>query len=133
MSSELIRGYGRKMKIAYKIWLENDGKAFGEGPFRLLKRVVEKGSLLQAAKSLEMSYQKAWVIIHRSEERLGFPLLERKIGGITGGGSEVTEAGKAFIENYERFRKEAEAKLEAVFQKHFGRPTSASARRAKKR
>lgn len=121
------------MKIAYKIWLENDGKAFGEGPFRLLKMVVEKGSLLQAAKSLKMSYQKAWVIIRRSEERLGFPLLERKIGGITGGGSEVTEAGQAFIENYERFRGEAETKLDAVFQKYFGRPSSASARKTKKR
>lgn len=111
------------MKIAYKIWLENDGKAFGEGPFQLLKMVIEKGSLSRAAKSLKMSYQKAWLIIRRSEERLGFPLLERRIGGIAGGGSQVTEAGKEFMKNYGRFRKETEKKLNAVFQKYFGRPS----------
>ena len=111
----------REMKIAYKIWLENNGKAFGEGPFQLLRMVVKKGSLLQAAKSLGMSYQKAWVIIHMCEERLGFALLERKIGGIAGGGSQVTEAGQEFLENYGRFRQEAERKINAIFQKYFGR------------
>ena len=109
------------MKIAYKIWLENDGKAFGEGPFQLLRMVVEKGSLLQAAKSLEMSYQKAWLTIRKSEERLGFPLLERRIGGLAGGGSRVTAVGQEFLENYARFRKETEKRLNAVYQKHFGR------------
>jgi molybdate transport system regulatory protein len=108
------------MKIAYKVWLENDGKAFGEGPFHLLRMVAEKGSLSQAAKSLNMSYQKAWFIIRRSEEKLGFPLLERRIGGVAGGGSQVTEAGKEFMKNYSRFRKEMEKKLNAVFQKYFG-------------
>ena len=113
------------MKIAYKIWLENDGKAFGEGPYQLLRIIVKKGSLLQAAKSLGMSYQKAWVIIHRSEDRLGFPLLERRIGGIAGGGSQLTEAGHRFLENYGRFRQENEKKLKATFQKYFGGSSAA--------
>lgn len=109
------------MKIAYKVWLENDGKAFGEGPFRLLEMVIEKGSLSGAAKSLNMSYQKAWSIIRMSEERLGFPLLERRIGGVAGGGSQVTKAGKEFMELYKCFRRETEKTLEDVFQKYFGR------------
>ena len=121
------------MKIAYKVWLENDGKAFGEGPFQVLRMVVEKGSLLQAARSLAMSYQKAWMIIRKSEERLGFQLLERKIGGIAGGGSQMTEAGAEFMENYARFRKETEKRLNAVFQKHFGRLTPASPAKIKRR
>ncbi len=108
------------MKIAYKVWLENDGKAFGEGPFRLLQLTAQKGSLHQAAKSMEMSYQKAWVIIRNSEKRLGFPLLERKIGGVAGGGSKVTEEGREFMKIYGRFRKETEKKLNEVFQKYFG-------------
>jgi molybdate transport system regulatory protein len=121
------------MKIAYKIWLENDGKAFGEGPFQLLRMVIKKGSLLQAAKSMDMSYQKAWLIMHKIEERLGFPLLERRIGGIKGGGSQVTEAGKEFMKNYLRFRKEAEKKLNVVFQKYFGRPFLVSPVKTQKR
>ena len=121
------------MKIAYKIWLENNGKAFGEGPFQLLRMVVKKGSLLQAAKSLGMSYQKAWFIIRMCEERLGFTMLERRIGGIAGGGSRVTEAGQEFLENYGRFRKETEKKLNAAFQKYFGRSTPVAPAKIKKK
>ena len=121
------------MKIAYKIWLENDGKAFGEGPYQLLRMVVKKGSLLQAARSMEMSYQKAWVIIRRCEERLGFALLERRIGGIAGGGSHVTKAGQQFLENYGRFRQEIEKKLNATFQKYFRRSILVSPAKIKKK
>ena len=121
------------MRIAYKIWLENDGKAFGEGPFKLLRMVGKEGSLLQAAKSMKMSYQKAWLIVRKSEELLGFPLLERRIGGIKGGGSEVTEAGKEFMKNYGLFRTETEKKLSAVFKKYFGRPFLVSPVKTKKR
>ncbi len=121
------------MKIAYKIWLEKDGKAFGEGPFQLLSIVVKKGSLLQAAKSLGMSYQKAWLIIHRCEERLGFSLLERKIGGPSGGGSRLTVAGQHFLENYGRFRQEADNKLTATFRKYFGRSIPVTPAKVKKK
>ena len=109
------------MKIGYKIWIEDNGRAFGEGPFQLLQRIPQKGSLLQAAKSMKMSYQKAWLIIRKSEEMLGFPLLERRVGGISGGGSQVTEEGLEFLKTYGRFRKETAKKLNASFQKHFDR------------
>ena len=120
------------MRVAYRIWLVDDGKAFGEGPFQLLRMVVKEGSLLQAAKSMKMSYQKAWVITRRCEEILGFPLLERRIGGTKGGGSQVTEAGKEFMKTYGRFRKETEKKLNAAFKKYFGRPFLVPAVKSKK-
>ncbi len=31
------------MKIAYKVWLDNNGKAFGDGPYELLRRVEKNG------------------------------------------------------------------------------------------
>jgi len=33
------------LKVAHKVWLDNEGKAFGEGPYQLLKRIEERGSL----------------------------------------------------------------------------------------
>ena len=72
-------------KVAYKIWLDCDGKAFGEGPDRLLqrsrRRVVHK-----AAAEMKMSYRKAWLMLRTMERRLGFTLLQRKVGGVSGGG-----------------------------------------------
>ena len=108
------------MKIGYKIWLDNHGKAFGDGPCELLRRVEKRMSLHQAANQMGMSYSKAWRLIQTLEERLGFALLERKVGGPSGGGSRVTSRGKALTSHYERFRKDVEKSIEKVYHKHFG-------------
>jgi len=109
------------MKIGYKVWLDNNGKAFGDGPYELLRRVEEKISLHQAANQMGMSYSKAWRLIRTLEERLGFALIERKVGGQSGGGSQVTPKGKDLMNHYERFRRDVEKGLEKIFQKHFGK------------
>ena len=45
-----------KIEIGYDIWLDNDGKAFGEVCFRLLETVEKTGSLNKAALELNLSY-----------------------------------------------------------------------------
>jgi len=107
------------MKVIYKVWLDNDGKAFGEGPYRLLKLIDKTGSLNRAAGEMEMSYRKAWKILKMVEEKLGFELIERKIGGMDGGGSHITEKGKEIMINYERFREEVKTSIEKIFNKYF--------------
>lgn len=109
------------MKVAYKVWIDNDGKAFGEGPYRLLKLVEKTGSLHKAAQEMGMSYRKAFSVIQRAESRLGIVLLVRKIGGESGGGSKLTEDGKAFMEVYESFNKELKDTIEIIYDKHFKR------------
>ena len=47
------------MKVSYRVWLDQRGKAFGEGPYRLLKRVGKTASLNQAASDMGMAYSKA--------------------------------------------------------------------------
>ena len=108
------------MKIGYKIWLDSHGKAFGDGPYELLRRVEKMMSLHQAAGQMGMSYSKAWRLIQTLEERLGFALLERKVGGQSGGGSRVTSQGKDLMRHYERFRRDVEKSLEKIYDKHFG-------------
>jgi molybdate transport system regulatory protein len=108
------------MRIGYKVWLDNNGKAFGDGPCELLRRVEKMMSLQQAANQMGMSYSKAWRLIQTLEKRLGFALLERKVGGPSGGGSRVTSPGRALMGQYERFRKDVEKSIEKVYQKHFG-------------
>jgi len=107
------------MKVGYKVWIDNDGKAFGEGPYQVLKGVEETGSLHQAAMQLNMSYRKAWLMIQKMEKRLGFPLLERKVGGMSGGGSHITPEGRKFMKSYEGFRQDVKNVIEDTFKKHF--------------
>ena len=108
------------MRLAYKLWLEDDeGKAFGEGPRRLLMMVDETGSLSGAAAAIGMSYNKAWHLIRRLEQVLGFRLLVRRAGGIAGGGSELTPQAHELLARYAAFTDEAHHHLLALYDTHF--------------
>jgi molybdate transport system regulatory protein len=108
------------MKVGYKIWLDHHGKAFGDGPCELLRGVQKTKSLHRAALRMGMSYNKAWRLMGALEKRLGFALIDRKAGGLSGGGSRITPEALRLMERYERFRKEAVKALENTFQNHFG-------------
>ena len=108
------------MKIAYKVWLHQDGKAFGDGPYELLRRVEKTKSLHRAAREMGMSYSKAWRLIRTLEVRLGFILLERKVGGHSGGGSRVTPEGKELMKRYGLFQKEVKSSLQRIYRTYFG-------------
>lgn len=108
------------MQLCYKIWLDNNGKAFGTGPYELLVNVERYGSLSEAANNLNMSYSKAWKMVNMVEKKLGFMLLNRRTGGFNGGGSSLTEEAKIFLHKYAAFEKEADELLNRLFQKHFG-------------
>ncbi|HOJ42944.1 MAG TPA: LysR family transcriptional regulator [Syntrophorhabdaceae bacterium] len=110
------------MKVVYKVWIDNNGKAFGEGPYRLLKLIEKTGSLHKAAFEMGMSYRKAFDVIQRAESRLGIVFLVRKIGGESGGGSKLTEEGRAFMEIYERFHKELAETVEKIYKRYFASP-----------
>jgi len=107
------------MKVAYKIWLDHNGKAFGDGPHEILKGVEKTGSLHQVAVQMGMSYSKAWKLIREIEQRLGFPLLDRRVGGQSGGGSQVTLQAKELMVCYGRFQREAKGAIERIYRKQF--------------
>jgi len=107
------------MKVAFKVWLDHNGKAFGDGPYELLKRVEKTNSLNEAAHQMGMSYSKAWKLIQTMENRLGFTLLDRKTGGASGGGSEVTPEAAELMKRYDRFEKDVGEANEQLSQRHF--------------
>lgn len=108
------------MHIAYKVWLDNKGKAFGEGPYQLLRRVERTGSLYKASAEMGMSYSKAWRLMQNLEKRLNVRLLERRVGGASGGGSSITLQAQDLLGRYEKFRKDVQTSLEKIYKKHFG-------------
>ena len=107
------------MQLKYKLWLDYRGRAFGDGPARLLAGVEQAGSLRKAAQELGMSYNKAWRILHAAEQRLGFPLLDRSVGGSLGGGSNITPEARDLMLRYQAVAAEADEVLKQVFQRHF--------------
>lgn len=68
---------------------------------------------------MNISSSKGWKILKESEEVLGFSLTESKIGGIGGGGTQLTEEGKSFYENYLTFLEELEEENDKLLKKFF--------------
>ena len=84
--------------IKSRIWIETDGKTLlGEGRVALLRAIEETGSLSKAARSLNMSYKKAWNLIDTVNKRADMPVIETNIGGKDGGGATLTDYGRKLI------------------------------------
>ena len=94
------------IKIRSKLWIVVDEKpVFGRGRKFLLEAIDKHGSIGQAAKSINISYRKAWGYIRTVEQRLGFTLIDRRIGGRNGGGATLTENARKFLTKYEALEK----------------------------
>ena len=97
-------------------------KFFGPGIATLLHRVEEYRSIRQATASMGMAYSKAWIIIRRAERELGFSLLNTTTGGREGGGASLTEEGRTFLQQYDRFCALVNEHARTDFETAFGRP-----------
>lgn len=111
----------KRLVIKSKIWIEDqDGNmVFGSGRLRILTAIEDQGSILAAAKELHMSYRAVWGKIKATEERLGQPLLSRRVGGAQGGGSELTPLGKALVKRFRQLQKLTQNKADSIFQDLF--------------
>jgi len=93
-------------KIKSRIWIEaDDNVLLGEGRVRLLKAIDEKGSLSKAAKSINLSYKKAWTLMDAVNKSAKKPVTESSVGGKGGGGVTLTEYGKKLISVFEKINK----------------------------
>lgn len=105
------------MQAGFSLWINNEKeeKVFGMGPYNLLLLIDELGSLNKAAKAMKISYSKAIGILNKAEEELELKLLEREIGGASGGGSKVTPQAREVLGKYENYRREASLEIEKIF------------------
>lgn len=94
-------------------------KAFGPGLAQLLEGIAAYGSLRRSAAEMDMSYNKAWKIVKNSEAQWGQALIERKIGGVRGGGAVLTAFGQSLLTRYRAFEQAAQIVLNELAQEYF--------------
>ncbi|MDR5799511.1 LysR family transcriptional regulator [Caballeronia sp. LP006] len=83
--------------------------ALGPGKVVLLEAVREHGSISAAARSLGMSYRRAWLLIDELNRSLKSPATVSEQGGQSGGGCVLTPVGERIVQLYRDIETEAHA------------------------
>lgn len=110
--------------VAGRLWLEKDGQTWlAWGRVVLLERIRDSGSILAAARSMNMSYRHAWELVEELNRLAPAPLVEREKGGKGGGGTRLTPEGEQAVATF--------WKLTSEFSKWLGsrKPTRPKRRR----
>ena len=77
-----------------------DVVAIGPGKVELLEAVARHGSIAAAARSLAMSYRRAWLLLDELNRSLRRPAIETAQGGPQGGGARLSATGEAVVRHY---------------------------------
>jgi molybdate transport system regulatory protein len=114
--------------VRFRIDFENDSNV-GPGKIALLETIREKGSLAAAARTLGMSYRRAWLLVESLNNAFEKPTTINTTGGTGGGGAVVTEFGLLLIERYReldhQIRDSSETCLKDILP-HLARPSAKS-------
>ena len=84
-----------------------DDIAVGPGKIDLLEAIDTAGSITAAARSLGMSYRRAWLLVDTMNRCFRTPVVEAEAGGKRGGGAHLTRLGRDVIERYRRIERNA--------------------------
>ena len=97
-----------RIRIAY-----GENIAIGQGKADLLEAIGRTGSISAAARELEMSYRKAWMLVDEMNQSFRTPVVQAAKGGLRGGGAQVTPLGLEALTRFRRIQAKASAAIEA--------------------
>ena len=103
--------------------------AVGPGKIDLLEAIAETRSITAAAKSIGMSYRRAWQLVEAINASFNEPVVVTAVGGKRGGGAFVTDFGRRMVEAYCQMESKASAAIAADLGKyasHLRKPASKS-------
>ena len=83
-----------------KVTLPGVGQ-IGPGKINLLRQIREQESISGAARAMNMSYRRAWLLVAELNKLFAKPLVEAWAGGQSRGGASLTKLGEKLIENYD--------------------------------
>jgi molybdate transport system regulatory protein len=98
------------MRIKLKLQVYCDDEiAIGPGKAELLDAIGNTGSISAAARSLGMSYRRAWLLVDVMNRCFAEPLVATKPGGGKSAGAQMTPHGRAVLTAYRGLSQQVEA------------------------
>lgn len=77
-----------------------DVVAIGPGKVSLLEAIRDEGSISAAARSMQMSYRRAWLLVQEINNAMRSPAVISAHGGEDRGGTTLTPEGEAVVALY---------------------------------
>lgn len=74
----------------------------GPGKVRLLELIDELGSISAAARAMDMSYRRAWLLVENMNTMFRGPVVTPAVGGMHGGGAVLTPLGREVVVRFRR-------------------------------
>lgn len=116
----ILESHSRQMQHPYvHVDIDFDTKVFDDRLSLLLTMIHETKSVKQACMRVSISVGKAWAYINLLEEKLQYPVVERRQGGSRGGGTDLTEEGMKYLEKYLQLQKNVQEYARLEFQRIF--------------
>ena len=87
-----------------------DEIAMGPGKAELLEAIDREGSISAAARVMDMSYRRAWLLVDVMNRCWAAPLVETRSGGVArGGGARLSDEGRQVLALYRALQAEVGA------------------------
>jgi molybdate transport system regulatory protein len=103
------------MQLVGRILLDTDeGSLLAEKRVKLLEAIAQHGTIQKAAQEMGLSYKGAWDAVNAMNNLCDEPLVIREVGGRRGGGSHLTEQGRALITLYRTVEAEYQQLLDRM-------------------
>ena len=81
--------------------------AMGPGKARLVSLIDDTGSISAAARTMNMSYRRAWQLVDALNRSFSEPVVVTAVGGRRGGGAAVTDFGRRLVASYHDMEQKA--------------------------
>jgi len=101
--------------------------AMGPGKARLVTLIADTGSISAAARTMGMSYRRAWQLVEALNKSFKEPVVLTAVGGKRGGGAVVTDFGKRLVAQYHGMEAKASVAIAAdleAFSAQLRKPTT---------
>lgn len=122
---EALQKYERRhrqllpMELSVEISFRYGEYTVGRDLITLLSAVDKTGSLSKSCAQLGFAYSRAWKMLGQAEQELGYPVIERRVGGNDGGGSRLTDSARELVEQYKRVAQKTKRSANRILTKEF--------------
>ena len=93
-----------KTRSQIKLWIRLTLPGIGQigpGKIELLREIREHQSISAAARKMNMSYRRAWLLVDDLNAAFRRPVVMKWIGGKSRGGATLTPTGEKLVESYD--------------------------------